>query len=170
MRAEPLGNKKIANNQPPARCYPFVIEDQGPPDRLAKANYSALPPSFVSSCKPSNRSVEIIDVDLSERWASINFINAATLKATQVAIDQHPMWIYEVDGQFIEPVRADVLGAWAGERYSTMIRLDQAPQDYPLRIADTGLTQLLGGYAILRYWNVPEAASSPVWREPFPSY
>ncbi|KAI1120077.1 multicopper oxidase-domain-containing protein [Nemania abortiva] len=78
------------------------------------------------------------------------------------------MWIYEVDGQFIEPIRADVLGSWAGERYSAMIKLDQKPQDYPLRVADTGFTQILGGYAILRYENTEEI--SAIQNEPFLSY
>jgi FtsP/CotA-like multicopper oxidase with cupredoxin domain len=138
------------------------------PDWLAQGNYSALPPGFQDGCQPSNASLEVIDVDASDKWISINLIDVATLKAPQISIDHHTMWVYEVDGQLIEPVRADVIGAWAGERYAAMVRLDQPPQEYPLRVADTGLTQILSGFAILRYTNAPEDAL--VQEEKFVSY
>jgi FtsP/CotA-like multicopper oxidase with cupredoxin domain len=108
-----------------------------------------------SGCKASNGSVEVFEVDPRDRWASFNFISAATLKSPTPGLDQHTMWIYEVDGTFIEPINFDTFTARSGERYSVMIRLDQKPQDYPLRIADLN-TQLVSAFAIVRYKNSPK--------------
>jgi FtsP/CotA-like multicopper oxidase with cupredoxin domain len=114
-------------------------------------NLTALPPGFVSGCKPSSAPREIVEVDSADKWVSLNFINAATLKAPEVAVDQHEMWIYEVDGQLITPIKTDIFAPYAGERYSAMVRLNQKPQDYPIRVPDTSFTQVVAEYAILRY-------------------
>lgn len=110
----------------------------------------------------------MIEVDPRAKWASINFINAATFKSPLLGIDQHSMWVYEVDGQYVEPQRADTIMAWAGERYSVMIKLDQPPQDYPIRVPDTGFTQMVAGYALLRYKR--SGHNLPTQHEPWFSY
>jgi FtsP/CotA-like multicopper oxidase with cupredoxin domain len=109
---------------------------------------------MVSGCQPSNTSLEVIEVDPSGGWTSLNFISAATFKSPTPSVDQHSMWIYEVDGQFIEPIQYDSFTIRAGERYSVMIKLDQKPQDYPIRISDLN-SQLFSAVAILRYKNSP---------------
>jgi FtsP/CotA-like multicopper oxidase with cupredoxin domain len=83
----------------------------------------------------------------------LNWIGASTFKTLGVSVDEHPMWIYEVDGQYIEPRRADTFLIWAGERYSAMIRLDKEPKDYSIRIPDGGYSQIISGFGTLRYRN-----------------
>jgi len=99
----------------------------------------------------SHGSEEIITVDPEDKWVSLNFIDAATFKTLGVGIDHHEMWVYEVDGQYIEPRLADTFLMWAGERYSVMVKLDQPRGDYQIRIPDVGFTQVISGYAKLRY-------------------
>ena len=76
---------------------------------------------------------------------------AATIKTNKFSIDQHEMWVYEVDGGFIEPQRIDLVRMFAGERYSVMIKLDKKVRDYNIRSTDTGDTQVISGFATLRY-------------------
>lgn len=88
-----------------------------------------------------------------DKWASINWISAASMKSLTVAIDEHPMWIYAVDGHYIEPQLAQMASIWNGERYSAMIKLNNEPGNYQIRVADTGLDQTISAFAMLAYNN-----------------
>jgi len=65
------------------------------------------------------------------------------------------MWIYEVDGRWIEPQPADAMIMFSGERYSAMVKLDKRPGNYTMRIAGSGLDQVISGYAEMNYLNSP---------------
>lgn len=67
------------------------------------------------------------------------------------SIDEHQMYIYEVDGSYIEPLPADSVTIFNGERYSAMVKLDKAWKDYTIRIPDTGGDQVISGFATMRY-------------------
>ena len=95
----------------------------------------------------------MIKVDASQQWVSLNFISAASSKAVVVSVDQHPMWVYAVDGVYIKPQPADTLFLYNGERYSAMVRLNQTPGDYTIRIANNLPDQLISGFATLSYEN-----------------
>jgi len=90
-------------------------------------------------------------VDASEGWASFKFISAAFMKSLVVSIDEHPMWIYEVDGRYIEPQLVHSFPIYNGERYSAMIKLDKLPKNYTMRIPDTNVDQIISGFATLSY-------------------
>jgi len=111
----------------------------------------AIPYHLHQGCVPSEGPQEIIEVDPMEEWASINVVMAATFKTTVFSIDQHPMWVYAVDGGFIEPQLVDTFHMYAGERYSILIKLDKKGRDYTIRSPDNGLTQVLNSVATLRY-------------------
>ena len=68
-----------------------------------------------------------------------------------VSIDEHPLWVYAVDGRYIEPQLAETITMYNGERYSAMVKLDKTPKKYTIRIADTGLDQIISGFATLSY-------------------
>lgn len=61
------------------------------------------------------------------------------------------MWVYEVDGRYIEPQLAHSFEMYNGERYSVLIKLDREPGDYRIRIANTGGNQIISGFATLSY-------------------
>jgi FtsP/CotA-like multicopper oxidase with cupredoxin domain len=111
-----------------------------------------------SKCTPSDGGVPVIEVDAEDGWASLNFIGGQAQKGTTFSVDNHPMWIYEVDGQFVEPRQFEMVGMYNGARYSAMIKLDQTPGDYAIRITDNGGDQIISGYAILSYRGAAEEA------------
>lgn len=62
------------------------------------------------------------------------------------------MFVYEVDGHYIEPQLAHQLPIYNGERYSAMIKLDKVPATYLMRIAGNG-NQVISGFARISYEN-----------------
>ncbi|KAJ5691255.1 hypothetical protein N7488_011990 [Penicillium malachiteum] len=109
-----------------------------------------LPGGIISGCVPSEGPPSVFNVDSSKKWASFNFISAAGLKALAVSIDEHPMYVYEVDGRSIEPQLAHSVPIYNGERYSVMVRLDQEPANYTIRAAGNG-NQIISGFATVSY-------------------
>jgi hypothetical protein len=104
-----------------------------------------------SACTPTVGLHEIIEVDPQAGWVSLKLISAAALKALMFSIDEHPMYIYEVDGAYIEPQLAETFSIFSGERYAAMIKLDKPPKDYTIRIPDTQGDQVISGFATMRY-------------------
>ncbi|KAJ5099639.1 Multicopper oxidase type 2 [Penicillium argentinense] len=138
------------NNQPltDKGCLPNIYETQGnfPPTHPEK-----IPPGLNSGCTPTVGLHEIIEVDPQVGWVSLKFISAASLKALMFSIDEHPMYIYEVDGAYIEPQLAESVAIFNGERYAAMIKLDKPHKDYTIRVPDTQGDQVISGFATMRY-------------------
>ena len=130
------------------RCLPNIYETQGnfPPTYPNK-----IPSGLNSGCTPSAGMHEIIEVDSPNGWVSLKFISAASLKALMFSIDEHPMWIYEVDGNYIEPMHVESAAIFNGERYGAMIKLDKPWKDYTIRVPDTQGDQVISGFATMRY-------------------
>lgn len=61
------------------------------------------------------------------------------------------MYIYEVDGSYIEPQLADSVAIFNGERYAAMVKLDKPYKDYTIRVPDTQGDQVISGFATMRY-------------------
>lgn len=90
-------------------------------------------------------------MDPKNEWVSVNFVGSQALKVMLASIDEHPMWIYEADGQYIEPVLIDTITVYNGQRYAAMIKLDKKPGNYTMRVADNGGDQLISAYATFSY-------------------
>lgn len=69
---------------------------------------SAVPPGVFSGCNATNSAGSTIEVDPHNGWVSLNFISTATAQEMVVSIDDHPMWLYAVDGGYVEPQKIDV--------------------------------------------------------------
>jgi FtsP/CotA-like multicopper oxidase with cupredoxin domain len=113
--------------------------------------HQAIPPGMQTGCKATNGSKEVINVDAADKWVNLHFVSAMSLKIGVVSIDEHPMWIYAVDGQYIKPQLADSFVLQNGERMSAMIRLDKTPGDYTIRVANNLPNHLISGYGTLSY-------------------
>ncbi|KAL4927515.1 multicopper oxidase [Aspergillus undulatus] len=132
-------------------------------------NLSAVPGPVGWNCTPSTGPTALVTVNpLENCWASINFIDGAPQKGLTVSIDNHPMWVYEVDGQLVEPQQVEMVAIYSGARYAGMIKLDQTPGDYTIRVAVNGGDQVISAFGILRYANqnldnvdTPQAAMGP---------
>lgn len=116
-------------------------------------NSAAVPAGLFSGCAVTTGYEEVIEVNPSNGWASLNFVSAASAKAAQISIDNHKLWIYAVDGVYIQPKLVDTFLMYNGERYSAMVKLDQQPAAYTIRVANSLPDQLIAGYATLAYTN-----------------
>lgn len=92
-----------------------------------------------------------VDVNSRDGWAALTFVNPGGLYPLKVTIDNHRFYVYAVDGQDIVPQAADQVLVNNGNRISVLIKLDQAPGQYTIRIANDLLGQVLGGFATLSY-------------------
>ncbi|KAF4231857.1 hypothetical protein CNMCM6805_010272 [Aspergillus fumigatiaffinis] len=101
-------------------------------------NFSATPPTLFSGCTPSQGSTELLLVDPHASYASFDLISAASVSMLTFSIDEHPMYIYAIDGRYIVPVRVDAVTIANGNRYSVMVKLDKPAGDYTLSIDITG--------------------------------
>lgn len=104
--------------------------------------------------------METFYVDAADGWLNLHLVSAMSIKSPVFSIDSHPMWIYAVDGLYIEPQLADTVFLYNGERFSAMIKLDQTPGDYTIRVANSGADQIISAYAKLSYIN-HSSLSSP---------
>jgi len=68
------------------------------------------------------------------------------------------MYVYAVDGSYIEPQLVDAIVATNGDRYSVLVKLER-PGDYAIRVASLIDVQILAGTATLRFsdGDVPPA-------------
>ncbi|KAL8642498.1 MAG: hypothetical protein Q9228_000816 [Teloschistes exilis] len=142
----PQTNQTVVNDK---GCFPFVQATQG--IFLKDKDVSKIPPGLWSGCKPSTGSTEVITVNPDDKWASLNWVMAATFREIIFGIDEHDMWIYEIDGKYIEPQRVQTVTMIPGERYSVMVKLDKKPGDYGIAVNDNGISQIIQGKAVLHY-------------------
>ncbi|KAL4884004.1 laccase-1 [Aspergillus karnatakaensis] len=127
-----------------------VQGDYGPWDE------SIIPDQLVYNCTPSETPPITISVNPDTNpWTSLNFIAGSAQKGLTFSLDNHTMWVYEVDGHLVQPIPVEMVGVYNGARYSVLVKLDQKPGEYTLRVSDNGGDQVMGTYAILWYENAP---------------
>ncbi|KAL4818619.1 multicopper oxidase-domain-containing protein [Aspergillus spinulosporus] len=129
-----------------------------PPDNLLAQgpwphNLSAISPSVFSGCIPRDGLTERFYLDATYGYASFDLISAAFISTITFSIDQHPMYVYAVDGSYIKPIKADGITITNGARYSVLVKLDKPRGNYTIRVANTGLNQILHGKAPMTYHN-----------------
>lgn len=124
-------------------------------------NFSATPPTLFSGCTPSQGSTELLLVDPQASYASFDLISAAGVSMPTFSIDEHPMYIYAIDGRYIVPVRVDAITIGNGNRYSVMVKLDKPAGDYTVRVANAGINQLITANASMSYNTLFRAQSRP---------
>ncbi|KAL2871877.1 multicopper oxidase [Aspergillus lucknowensis] len=141
-----LGNQRLTD----IGCLP-------PTNAVAQGNHphniSAIPPSVFDGCTPSNGLIERLYPNAAERYVSYDLISAAIISTITFAIDEHPMYVYAIDGQYIEPTLVDAITITNGARYSVLVKLDKPAGDYTIRVANFGVNQLINGTALLTYHN-----------------
>jgi FtsP/CotA-like multicopper oxidase with cupredoxin domain len=131
------------------RCFPFVEAIEGP--WVNTSHPEKIPVNLQSGCIPSMGYNDTIRVDAADGWVSLNFIAASTNKQVEFSIDEHPFWIYEVDGNYVKPSRYVSATISAGERFSVMVKLDKPGGTYTIRLPDSGATQVISGFGKLVY-------------------
>ncbi|CAI7638973.1 unnamed protein product [Penicillium discolor] len=118
---------------------------------FAQHNYTAIPPSMFDQCKATESTEEVIKVDLLKGWVSLNLISSASISIPAVSINNHSLWVYEVDGQYIVPTKVDALTLSNGARYSVLVQLNKTPGNYLITAAGAGINQKVAGYGTFSY-------------------
>jgi hypothetical protein len=114
-------------------------------------DFSAVPQGLFSGCEATDSTLATITTAPHAGWKSIHFISTASLQEMVLSIDDHPMWLYSVDGHYVEPQLIDAITFSHGSRHSVMIQLNQPARDYTIRVAGDGLNQKVYGQATLSY-------------------
>lgn len=123
-------------------------------------DYSALPSDVYDVCTPTTGSREIIDVVKSgdgEQWVALDLIATFGVLAIMFSIDSHPMYIYAVDGAFVEPILVDAIPIQNGARFSVLVKL-QDFGNFNMRVSSIGASQSISNYAILSYHDAGQPA------------
>ncbi|CAG8048254.1 unnamed protein product [Penicillium olsonii] len=116
-------------------------------------HFNKLPPSLFDQCNATNTPEEEIKVDPHDGWMSLNLIGAASISTLTFSLNNHSLWVYEVDGQYIVPTKVDALTLTNGPRYSVLVELNNKPGDYRMTLANAGLNQKIAGYGVFSYIN-----------------
>ncbi|ORY60947.1 multicopper oxidase [Pseudomassariella vexata] len=128
-----------------------------------QTNLSAIPPDIFDECTATNAPREVIKVSkgdyANETWVAFDLIGTFGLITGVFSIDEHPMHIYAVDGDYIEPQEVEAVSITNGDRYSVMVKLDK-PGDFTMRMASLTMPQMFTGYATLSYRD-PKQATPP---------
>ncbi|CAK7243253.1 MAG: hypothetical protein STHCBS139747_004768 [Sporothrix thermara] len=126
-------------------------------------NLSALPPGIFDVCTPTDHELATIEVvrpskssshcapsrSPSDAWAAFDIIGTFGLHTGVFAIDGHVMWIYAVDGSYVEPMRVDAIEVTNGVRYSVLIPIAPVDGNYTIRFASDTAAQSITGFANL---------------------
>lgn len=134
-------------------CFPADLDQvQGGPWNVTRRP-DLIPPRVQEGCVASENANATITVDPSKNngWVSFHIVAAATIAQIAFSVDDHPFYLYEVDGNYVKPKKFVSAVLSAGETFSVMIKLDQEPGRYQMRIPNSGASQVLGGYAVMVY-------------------
>ncbi|PTB62129.1 multicopper oxidase [Trichoderma citrinoviride] len=143
-------------------CFPADIDQvQGGPWNITKRP-DLIPPRVQEGCVASKNENATIVVDPCKNngWVSMHIVAAATIAQIAFSVDQHPFWIYEVDGNYVQPKKFVSTVMSAGETFSIMMKLDQEPGKYTMRIPNSGASQVLGGFAEMVYAGHSQSPTS----------
>lgn len=130
----------------PSGCAPFIPFTQRP----GQINPDGLPDT-ITQCSPTETDLHDFKVDPTKQFANIHLMSASSILAPVVSLDEHDMWVYAIDGRYIEPYKVQAIQIYNGDRYSVMIPLTKGNGTYTLRANHLGFNQLIGGFASVTY-------------------
>ncbi|EXU95654.1 multicopper oxidase [Metarhizium robertsii] len=145
-------------------CLPPIVLAAFAGD-VTKYNASAMPAPIYQGCEETNGHTEVIRANLPGRneWLALDVVAAINFVSGVVAIDDHDMWVYAMDGSYIEPQKVQALGMSNGQRYPVLVKPTR-PGDFQIRFHANSAPQTIIGNAILR---VPGVAASPQEPKPY---
>ncbi|KAF2003681.1 multicopper oxidase [Amniculicola lignicola CBS 123094] len=130
-------------------CVPPIAIAASIPN--SKPNLSALPAEVFDICTPTKGSKEVIKAPRNKKWLALDIISTAGVDTFSFSIDEHSLWVYQVDGHYIVPQKVDVLTVVNGDRYSVFVELTKKRGNYGIQIASQTLSQLIDTTAIFSY-------------------
>lgn len=107
----------------------------------------AIPHSVFHDCAPTDDPVETFTAKQGS-WISLNILGSTNFATGAFSIDEHEMWVYAVDGGYIQPAKVEVIPLSNGERYSVFVKTSKAG-DFKIRYNAMSAPQMIDGYAVL---------------------
>lgn len=89
----------------------------------------------------------------------MSFISPSSVALFKVTIDEHKLYVYEINRQYVEPQEVDQAPIDNENRISFLVKLDQAPADNTIGVANAGINQVISGFGVLSYQGGTGAAS-----------
>ncbi|RGP64827.1 hypothetical protein FSPOR_7763 [Fusarium sporotrichioides] len=115
-------------------------------------NEEALLPGTFSGCKETDGKIETIKISNYfgqwESWLAFDIVGAINFVSGVFSIDGHDMWVYAMDGSYIEPQKVQAIPVTNGDRYSIVIKIANSG-DYKMRFSANSAPQLIAGHAVL---------------------
>ncbi|KAM0353071.1 hypothetical protein ACHAPU_001960 [Fusarium lateritium] len=131
-----------------------------------QGNEEALLPGTFSGCKATEGQLEVIRVcneDYgSSTWVAFDVVGAVNFVNGVFSIDGHDMWVYAMDGAYIEPQKVQGIGVANGDRYSIVVRITKSG-DFKIRYNSNSAPQLITGHAILSVEGYGASQESEPW-------
>ncbi|RKL26853.1 hypothetical protein BFJ70_g11726 [Fusarium oxysporum] len=81
-------------------------------------------------------------------WVAIDIIGGFSFITAVMSIDEHDMWVYAVDGSYVEPQKVQAITVSNGDRYSVFVNTKNAGK-FKIRCSSVNIAQILVGHAIL---------------------
>ncbi|KAF4120043.1 Multicopper oxidase with three cupredoxin domains [Geosmithia morbida] len=112
-----------------------------------KAKPAEMASEIFAGCTPTEGSVETIYSESGE-WIAIDVIGSVNFITGVLSIDEHDIWVYAMDGSYIEPQKVQALSVTNGDRFSILVHTPR-PGDFKLRFNAITAPQMIVGNAIL---------------------
>ncbi|KAJ5764925.1 hypothetical protein N7520_004484 [Penicillium odoratum] len=112
---------------------------------------SKLLPTIFYGCTPSNSAHEVLTVNSNKQYVSWDLTSTAGLLHLMFSVDEHDMWVYAVDGRYIQPVRVNAINIPNATRYSILIPLNKTPGNYTIRMVSGTAQQIINTTATMQY-------------------
>ncbi|KAF5021522.1 hypothetical protein F66182_6432 [Fusarium sp. NRRL 66182] len=112
----------------------------------------AILPGTFSGCRDTKGEIEVIRVSKKPRasaaWLALDVIGATNYVTGVFSIDSHEVWVYAMDGSYIEPQRVQAIPVVNGDRFSILVKVNKSGR-FHIRYNGDSATQMIAGHAIL---------------------
>ncbi|KAK0467199.1 Cupredoxin [Desarmillaria tabescens] len=153
-------NNSITN--PPAEGFAF------------EANAALVPDELWLTCASEGVDNPLYTLNVDNHntsWVMLNLVNNGGLWEEVFSIDEHPMYIIAVEGEYVNtttPVSA--VSLHSGVRVQALVKLTGTPGEaYTIRVAANVAPQVKTGYGILQYAS-PDPSATPTLVKPAAGY
>ncbi|KAI5829857.1 hypothetical protein K523DRAFT_352145 [Schizophyllum commune Tattone D] len=153
-----IGDARGFGNITAKGCLAVTNPIVNPPSKgfAQDADMSAIPEDTWNTCNATSadRQLYTLEVDPTNgTWASFGIVNIGGLWEMKFSIDEHPLYVYAIDGQYVNTTRPfDMVSVPSGVRYQVLVKLDKdAGAAYTIRAAANVVPQVITGYGVLQY-------------------
>ncbi|KAK2599029.1 hypothetical protein QQS21_005495 [Conoideocrella luteorostrata] len=142
-------------------CLPAIVMAAFGGDST-KYNASAMPKGIFEGCKETKGSTEVVKAQppSANPWVAIDIVGSINFMNGIVAIDGHDMWVYAMDGAYIEPQKVQAISVFNGDRFSVLVNTKRAGK-FQIRCHASTAPQMIIGNAILEVPGSTAGGTAP---------